>query len=186
MKQPHNTDASPAFPQGPAVISAIGCCCPVSFHPGGLRSTHRKMLKYQLAENGKKGAGRSCCHQQRLLQRGAISTSASEKYLADTGKLVTLTKERASHGTKALSRFSISPTPRSKKASLPIRKEEDEGDALRDTGARVHEACRRRGMMKAAAGSTLAAGLRDRARLGRREQQAVAELALKLDGLACA
>jgi outer membrane protein assembly factor BamB len=98
MKQPHNADSFASIaPQGALV--AIG---DELLLPGG-RSVpacfDRKtgaMLRYQLAENGKRGGGSEVAAMHDVFfNGGAIFDTATEKYLADYGKLVVLTENRA-------------------------------------------------------------------------------------------
>jgi len=98
MKQPHNTDSFASIaPQGPIV--AIGNRLLV---PGGRsvpatfdRATG-KLLRYQLAENGKRGGGSEVGAINNIFfNGGAVFDIANEKYLADAGKIFALTKTHA-------------------------------------------------------------------------------------------
>src|SRR5262249_14915285 len=96
MKQPHNTDAfAGVAPQGPLVV--IGDTLVV---PGGRsvpacfdRKTG-KLVRYLLAENGRRGGSDVSCIGNLLVNAGAAFDLTSEKYLAELGKQVVLTPER--------------------------------------------------------------------------------------------
>jgi outer membrane protein assembly factor BamB len=96
MKQPHNTEAfAGVAPQGP--LAVIGDLLVV---PGGRsvpacfdRNTG-KFLRYQLAENGKKGGGSDVAAIGNLFcNGGAAFDLKSEKYLGEIGKHVVLTPD---------------------------------------------------------------------------------------------
>jgi outer membrane protein assembly factor BamB len=96
MKQPHNTEAFASIaPQGPLV--AIG---DTLLLPGGRsvpacfdRKTG-KFLRYQLAENGKRGGGSEVAAVGKVFfNGGAAFDIATEKYLAEYGKQVVLTPD---------------------------------------------------------------------------------------------
>src|SRR5262245_21406777 len=94
MKQPHNTEAFASIaPQGPLV--AIGNTLLL---PGGrsvpacFDRTTGKLLRYQLAENGKRGGGSEVAAVGNIFfNGGAAFDIATEKYLAEYGKQVVLT-----------------------------------------------------------------------------------------------
>lgn len=97
MKQPHNTDSFASIaPQGPLV--AIGNRLLI---PGGRsvpacfdRSTG-KLLRYQLAENGKRGGGSEVAAiDDVFFNGGTIFDTNTEKALTEYGKLVALTANR--------------------------------------------------------------------------------------------
>lgn len=96
MKQPHNTDSFASIaPQGSIV--AIG---DTLLLPGGRsvpacfdRATG-KLLRYQLAENGKRGGGSEVAAMGHVFfNGGAAFNLATEKYLAEVGKQVVLTPD---------------------------------------------------------------------------------------------
>lgn len=95
MKQPHNTDSFATIaPQGPIV--AIGDKLLI---PGGRsipacfdRKTG-KLLRYQLADNGKRGGGTEVAAVGSIFFNGsAVFDLATEKYLNDVGKHYVLTE----------------------------------------------------------------------------------------------
>jgi outer membrane protein assembly factor BamB len=96
MKQPHQTEAfAGVAPQGPMV--AIGERLLV---PGGrsipacLDRRTGKLLRYQLAENGKRGGGSEVCAQGDVFfNGGAAFDLESQKYLAEFSKQVVLTPD---------------------------------------------------------------------------------------------
>ena len=108
MKQPHNTDSFGSIaPQGPMV--AVGDKLLV---PGG-RSVPAcfdrrsgKLLRYQLAENGKKGrrGGEVAAINDVFFNGGGVFDITSEKYLGDSGKLVALTGDTVFTYDKGLCR----------------------------------------------------------------------------------
>ncbi len=96
MKQPHNTESFASIaPQGPIV--AIGNTLLL---PGGRsvpacfdRATG-KLLRYQLAENGKRGGGSEVAAVDGIFfNGGAVFDISTEKYLAEYGKQVALTAD---------------------------------------------------------------------------------------------
>ena len=98
MKQPHNTDAFASIaPQGPLVI--VGDLLLV---PGGRsvpacfdRKTG-KLLRYALAENGKRGGGSEVAATSKFFfNGGALFDIDTEKYLADYGASVVPTTDLA-------------------------------------------------------------------------------------------
>jgi outer membrane protein assembly factor BamB len=97
MKQPHNTDSFASIaPQGPLV--AVGDKLLI---PGG-RSVPAcfdrltgKLVRYQLAENGKRGGGSEVAAINDIFfNGGAIFETHTEKHLADYGKHAVLTQDR--------------------------------------------------------------------------------------------
>ena len=98
MKQPHHTDSFASIaPQGPIV--AIGNRLLV---PGGrsvpatFDRSSGKLLFYQLAENSKRGGGSEVGAINKIFfNGGAVFDIASEKYLAEAGKVFVLTKKHA-------------------------------------------------------------------------------------------
>lgn len=98
MKQPHNTDSfASVAPQG-----ALTLADDVLLIPGGRsvpacydRKTG-KMLRYQLAENGKRGGGSEVSAMGKLFfNGGAAFEVATEKWLGDYGRQVVLTPDVA-------------------------------------------------------------------------------------------
>src|SRR5262249_49617860 len=98
MKQPHNTDAFASIaPQGPIVAINNRLLVPGGRSvPATLDRTTGKLLRYQLAENGKRGGGSEVGAINNIFfNGGAVFEIATEKYLADAAKIFALTKTHA-------------------------------------------------------------------------------------------
>ncbi len=95
MKQPHNTDSfAGVAPQGPLVIAGDRLLVPGGRSvPACFDRKTGKLLRYQLAENGKRGGGSEVCaiNDQVFFNGGAAFDVKTEKYLAEVGKNVVLT-----------------------------------------------------------------------------------------------
>lgn len=98
IKQPHNTDSfAGVAPQGPLVAIGNRLLVPGGRSiPASFDRRTGKMIRYQLAENGKRGGGSEVAAINNVFfNGGAIFDTNSEKYLADYGKHVVLTKTHA-------------------------------------------------------------------------------------------
>lgn len=98
MKQPHNTDSfAGVAPQGPLVVIGNRLLIPGGRSiPAAFDRRTGKMLRYQLADNGKRGGGSEVAAINNIFfNGGAVFETASEKYLADYGKHVVVTKTHA-------------------------------------------------------------------------------------------
>ncbi len=97
MKQPHNTDSFASIaPQGPLVAIGDKLLLPGGRSvPACFDRTTGKMLRYQLAENGKRGGGSEVAAiKDVFFNGGTIFDTNTEKALADYGKQVVLTQDR--------------------------------------------------------------------------------------------
>jgi outer membrane protein assembly factor BamB len=97
MKQPHNTDSFASIaPQGPIVVIGDTLLIPGGRSvPAAFDRKTGKLLRYQLAENGKRGGGSEVAAVKDVFfNGGSIFDVASEKYLSDYGKQVVLTDDR--------------------------------------------------------------------------------------------
>ncbi len=128
MKQPHNTEAFASIaPQGPLTI--VGELLLV---PGGRsvpacfdRKTG-KLLRYALAENGKRGGGSEVAATSKLIfNGGALFDIDSEKYLADYGTAVVPTNEFAFAWNKGYCRVFDLKNSRTEEFDIPDDKEKD-------------------------------------------------------------
>ncbi|MBI3824145.1 MAG: PQQ-binding-like beta-propeller repeat protein [Planctomycetes bacterium] len=98
MKQPHNTDSfAGVAPQGPLVAIGNRLIIPGGRSvPAAFDRRTGKMIRFQLAENGKRGGGSEVAAINNIFfNGGAVFETASEKYLADYGKHIALTKTHA-------------------------------------------------------------------------------------------
>jgi outer membrane protein assembly factor BamB len=97
MKQPHNTDSFASIaPQGPMVVIGDHLLVPGGRSvPASFNRKTGKMLRFQLAENGKRGGGSEVAAIKNLFfNGGSVFDLASEKHLLDYGKQAVLTDER--------------------------------------------------------------------------------------------
>jgi len=98
MKQPHNTDSFASIaPQGPIVVIGDKLLIPGGRSvPAAFDRKTGKMLRYQLAENGKRGGGSEVAAMKDVFYNGgAIFEVDTEKYLSDYGKHAVLTDTHA-------------------------------------------------------------------------------------------
>lgn len=98
MKQPHNTDAFASIaPQGPIVVLGDKLLIPGGRSvPAFFDRKTGAFLRYQLAENGKKGGGSEVAAIGKIFfNGGGIFDATSEKHLADAGKHFVLTPDLA-------------------------------------------------------------------------------------------
>ncbi len=98
MKQPHNTDSFAGIaPQGPLVAIGNRLLIPGGRSvPAAFDRRTGKMIRFQLAENGKRGGGSEVAAiNNTFFNGGAIFDTNSQKYLADYGKKAVLTKTHA-------------------------------------------------------------------------------------------
>src|ERR1043166_41952 len=96
IKQPHNTDSfAGVAPQGPMVVIGNRLLVPGGRSvPACLDRRTGKLLRYQLAENGKRGGGSEVCAQGNLFfNGGAVFELSTEKYVGDFAKQVVLTPD---------------------------------------------------------------------------------------------
>jgi outer membrane protein assembly factor BamB len=96
MKQPHNTDAfAGVAPQGPMVVSGDRLLVPGGRSvPACLDRRTGKLLRYQLAENGKRGGGSEVCTQSDVFfNGGAVFDLPTQRYLGEFSKQVVLTPD---------------------------------------------------------------------------------------------
>lgn len=96
MRQPHNADAFASIaPQGPIVALGDTLLLPGGRSvPACFDRTTGKLLRYQLAENGKRGGGSEVAAINNIfLNGGAAFDIVTEKYLGEVGKQVVLTPE---------------------------------------------------------------------------------------------
>ena len=96
MKQPHNTDAfAGVAPQGPMVALGDRLLVPGGRSiPACLDRRTGKLMRYQLAENGKRGGGSEVCAQGEVFfNGGAAFDLATQKYLGEFSKQVVLTPD---------------------------------------------------------------------------------------------
>jgi outer membrane protein assembly factor BamB len=96
MKQPHNTDAfAGVAPQGPMVVIGDHLLVPGGRSvPACLDRRTGKLLRFQLAENGKRGGGSEVYAQgEYLFNGGAVFDLPTQKFLGDLSKQVVLTPE---------------------------------------------------------------------------------------------
>ncbi len=96
MKQPHNADSFAAVaPQGPLVVSGEHLLIPGGRSvPACYDRRTGKLLRYQLAENGKKGGGYEVTAAGRIfLNGGAAFDIATEKFLGPVGQPVVATHD---------------------------------------------------------------------------------------------
>jgi outer membrane protein assembly factor BamB len=94
IKQPHNAESfAGVAPQGPLVISGDRLLVPGGRSiPACLDRRTGKLLRFQLAENNKRGGGAEVCTQGDLFfNGGAAFDFATQKYLRDFSKHVVLT-----------------------------------------------------------------------------------------------
>jgi outer membrane protein assembly factor BamB len=107
MKQPHNADAFASIaPQGPLVVIGDTLLVPGGRSvPACLDRKTGKLLRFQLAENGKRGGGSEVAAiNDVFFNGGAVFDTVSQKYLADYGKKVVLTATHAFTCDKGLCR----------------------------------------------------------------------------------
>ncbi len=98
MQQPHYTDAFAGIaPQGPLVVAGEYLLLPCGRSiPACLERRTGKLLRYQLAENGKRGGGSEVATLGEVFYNGgALFDLTTEKYLADYGRPAVLTREAA-------------------------------------------------------------------------------------------
>src|SRR5205823_6152155 len=96
MKQPHNTDAFAGIaPQGPMVVTGDYLLVPGGRSiPAVLDLKTGNAVKYQLAENGKKGGGAQVAAMGNYFFNGSSAFQlTTEKHLGNFGDLVALTPE---------------------------------------------------------------------------------------------
>jgi outer membrane protein assembly factor BamB len=96
MKQPHNTDAfAGVAPQGPMVLRGDNLLVPGGRSiPAVFDRKTGKSLRYQLAENGKKGGGAMVAAVGNYFANGsALFQLDNEKYLGPLGDLAALTPD---------------------------------------------------------------------------------------------
>ncbi len=96
MKQPHNADAFASIaPQGPIVAIDNTLLLPGGRSvPACFDRTTGKLLRYQLAENGKRGGGSEVAAVGNIfLNGGAAFDIVTEKYLGEVGKQVVLSPD---------------------------------------------------------------------------------------------
>ena len=97
MKQPHNTDSFAGIaPQGPLVAIGDKLLLPGGRSvPAGFDRKTGKMLRYLLAENGKRGGGSEVAAIGNIFcNGGAVFDATTEKWLNDCGKIAALTETR--------------------------------------------------------------------------------------------
>jgi outer membrane protein assembly factor BamB len=95
MKQPHNTDAfAGVAPQGTLALAGDALLVPGGRSvPACYDRRTGKMMRYQLAENGKRGGGADVAAVGRVFfNGGAAFDLATEKWLGDFGQPVVLTE----------------------------------------------------------------------------------------------
>jgi outer membrane protein assembly factor BamB len=98
IKQPHNVDSfASVAPQGPLVVIGNRLLLPGGRSvPACFDRRTGQMIRFQLAENGKRGGGSEVGAINNIFfNGGAVFDTASEKYLTDAGKIFALTKSRA-------------------------------------------------------------------------------------------
>jgi outer membrane protein assembly factor BamB len=98
MKQPHFADAFAGIaPQGPLVVAGDLLLLPCGRSiPACFDRRTGKLLRYQLAENGKRGGGSEVAALGQVFYNGgAFFDLTTEKYLADYGRPAVLTPEVA-------------------------------------------------------------------------------------------
>ena len=98
IKQPHNADSfASVAPQGPLVAIGNRLLIPGGRSvPASLDRRTGKTIRFQLAENGKRGGGSEVAAINNLFfNGGAIFDTTTQKYLGDYGKKVVLTKTHA-------------------------------------------------------------------------------------------
>ncbi|MBL8799492.1 MAG: PQQ-binding-like beta-propeller repeat protein [Planctomycetia bacterium] len=98
MKQPHNTDSfASVAPQGALTVAGDALLIPGGRSvPAVYDRKTGKMLRYQLAENGKRGGGSEVSAMGKLFfNGGAAFEVATEKWLGDYGRQVALTPDVA-------------------------------------------------------------------------------------------
>jgi outer membrane protein assembly factor BamB len=98
MKQPHNTDSfASVAPQGALTVADDTLLIPGGRSvPACYDRKTGKMLRYQLAENGKRGGGSEVSAMGKLFfNGGAAFEVATEKWLGDFGRQVVLTPDVA-------------------------------------------------------------------------------------------
>ncbi len=96
MKQPHNADAfAGVAPQGPMVVSGDRLLVPGGRSvPACLDRRTGKLLRYQLAENGKRGGGAEVfAYGDYFFNGGAVFDLPTQRFLADFSKQVVLTPD---------------------------------------------------------------------------------------------
>ncbi len=96
MKQPHNAEAfAGVAPQGPMVVVGDKLLVPGGRSiPACLDRRTGKLLRYQLAENGKRGGGSEVyARDDVFFNGGAVFDLATQKYLAEFGKHIVFTPE---------------------------------------------------------------------------------------------
>ena len=97
MKQPHNTDAfASVAPQGPLVVTGDLLLIPGGRSvPACYNRKTGKLVRYQLAENGKRGGGYEVAALEKIfINGGAAFELDTEKYLGEIGQQVVATTER--------------------------------------------------------------------------------------------
>jgi outer membrane protein assembly factor BamB len=98
IKQPHHVDSfASVAPQGPLVAIGNKLLLPGGRSvPACFDRRTGKMIRFQLAENGKRGGGSEVAAINNIFfNGGAVFDTASEKYLADAAKICALTATRA-------------------------------------------------------------------------------------------
>jgi outer membrane protein assembly factor BamB len=108
MKQPHNTDSfAGVAPQGPMVVTEDALLVPGGRSIPAVFDRHTgKWLRYQLAENGKKGGGSQVAALgKQFFNGGSVFQVETEKHLGAFGDLVVLTPEIGYGYTKGVLRI---------------------------------------------------------------------------------
>ena len=93
IKQPHMTDSFAGIaPQGPLVVQGDKLILPGGRSvPAVFDRKTGKLLKYQLAEHGKRGGGSEVAAMGKLFfNGGAVFETASQKFIGDCGKPIVL------------------------------------------------------------------------------------------------
>ncbi len=135
MKQPHNADAFASIaPQGPLVIVGDKLLVPGGRSvPACFDRKTGKLLRYALAENGKRGGGSEVSAMGKIFfNGGAIFDIDSEKYLADYGKKVVPTRDLAFTWNKDFCRVFDLKNSRSEEFEIADDKAKDEKDKAKD------------------------------------------------------
>ncbi|HZZ78360.1 MAG TPA: PQQ-binding-like beta-propeller repeat protein, partial [Gemmataceae bacterium] len=144
MKQPHNTDAfASVAPQGPMVIAGDHLLVPGGRSvPACFDKKTGKLLRYQLADNGKRGGGSEVVAMGTIFfNGGAIFNTDTEKYLADYGKVIVPTKDFAFTWNKDVCRVydlknskaqEVEVEEKTKEKDPPKDKDKDKDKAAKD------------------------------------------------------
>jgi outer membrane protein assembly factor BamB len=113
IKQPHMTDSFAGIaPQGPLVVQGDKLILPGGRSvPAVLDRKTGKLLKYQLAEHGKRGGGSEVAALGKFFfNGGAVFETSSQKYLGDCGKQIALADDFAAMYSGNSLRI-VDPTP---------------------------------------------------------------------------